>query len=239
MIENVLGNKNDSGKYIGYLMCDGYAGYNVFSGKRLACWAHVRRKFFNIASDNANAKNVLKLINKLYKIERRLSKEKDENKWSNEDFYKHRHSARNMESKKIIKQIKDKLLLYGNKSSPSSSLGKAISYAKNRWFELQVYLEDGCLPIDNNAAERSIRSMVVGRKNWLFAGSEDAGQWAANCYSIMESCRLQGIDPRSYMNIVTKVLIENKNNENFDYSSLTPKMIAEKIKDVRRMMKNL
>ena len=118
-------------------------------------------------------------------------------------------------------------------------MGIAISYAKNRWRELQVYLEDGCLPIDNNDAERSIRSMVVGRKNWLFAGSEDAGMWAANCYSIMESCRLQGIDPRNYMDIVTKILIKNRNIKNFNYDSLTPKMVAEKIKDIRRMSKNL
>jgi len=76
---------DDTGKYLGYLMCDGYAGYNVHSGKRLACWAHVRRQFFKLASGNANAKHILKIINKLYKIEKCLSKEKNENDWSEEE----------------------------------------------------------------------------------------------------------------------------------------------------------
>ena len=239
MISNVLGSVSDSGKYLGYLMCDGYAGYNVHSGKRLACWAHVRRQFFKLASGNANAKHILKLINNLYKIERSISKEKIEKNWSEKEYFENLYSARNIKAKKVIKQLEEALFLYTSKCSPGSSFGKAISYTKNRWKELQVYFEDGCLPIDNNAAERSIRSMVVGRKNFLFVGSEAAGEWAAECYSIMESCRLQGLDPRDYMRAVTPILLENRDNPDFDYAELTPKSVCETVRNIRKMQKNL
>jgi len=239
MISNILGSVSDSGKYLGYLMCDGYAGYNVHSGKRLACWAHVRRQFFKLASGDSNAKHILKLINKLYKIERSISKEKNEKNWSEKEYFEKLFNVRNIEAKKIIKQLEEALFLYANKCSPSSSMGKAISYTKNRWKELQVYLEDGCLPIDNNAAERSIRSMVVGRKNFLFVGSEAAGEWATDCYSIMESCRLQGLDPRDYMRAITPILLENRDNQDFDYTKLTPKSVCETVRNIRKMQKNL
>ncbi|MCK5686192.1 IS66 family transposase [bacterium] len=234
MISNVLGKSTESGKYLGYLMCDGYAGYNIFTGKRLACWAHARRKFFKIADKNPNAKDILNIINELYIIERKVSKKRNEN-----EFFEYRYKIRNSESKKMIDLLKEKLFLYENQCTPGSSMGKAISYTKNRWKELQVYLEDGCLPVDNNAAERSIRSMVVGRKNFLFVGSEDAGEWAANCYTIMESCRLQGIDPRAYMEVVTPILLENKNNSDYDYGQITPRFIVEQFPDIRKMQKNL
>ena len=87
-------------------MCDEYAGYNIFSGKRLACWVHVRRKFFNIAADNANAKHVLKIINKLYKVEKRLSKENNKNNWSDEEFFKQRNLARNSNQRKLLNSWK-------------------------------------------------------------------------------------------------------------------------------------
>ena len=156
-----------------------------------------------------------------------------------EEFFEHLYNARNSESKKVIEQLEEALFLYTNKCSPSSSMGKAISYTKNRWKELQVYLEDSCLPIDNNASERSIRSIVVGRKNFLFVGSEAAGEWAADCYSIMESCRLQGLDPRDYMRAVTPILLENRANQDFDYTQLTPKSVCETVRDIRKMQKNL
>jgi hypothetical protein len=106
-------------------------------------------------------------------------------------------------------------------------MGKAIAYTLKRQASLMVYLENGALPIDNNAAERSLRTMVIGRKNYLFAGSFNAGESAAICYTIMESCKAQNIDPNIYMKYVTPVLLKNKNNPDFDYSQLTPKNIKK------------
>jgi len=227
----------DSGKYLGYLMCDGYAGYNIHQGKRLACWAHARRKFFEASDGNAKAKHILKIIGKLYQVEKLIAIEKEKNSWSEDEFFRQRFEKRNSESRKHIEELKKKLLEYENKFK--SPMRKAIRYALKNWTELQVYLEDGCLPIDNNAAERSIRSMVIGRKNYLFVGSKDGGNRAANCYTIMESCRLQGIDPRDYMLAITPSLIENRDNPDYDYSQLTPKNVCDQVRNIRKMAKNL
>ena len=90
----------------------------------------------------------------------------------------------------------------------------------------RVYLKDGRLPIDNNAVERSMRPIAVGRKNYLFVGSENAGQWAAICYTILENCRMNKLDPRKYMDYVTKQ-IHLQGRENADYASLTPHAVFE------------
>lgn len=240
VISNVLQtNDNESGKYIGYLMCDGYAGYNVHKGKRLACWAHARRQFFKLAANNAKAKHVVNIINKIYKVEKELAADKEQFNWSEEEFFRQRYEKRNSKSHDHIEELEKKLIEYGNNFTPQSAMGKAISYTTKRWKELQVFLEDGCLPIDNNAAERSIRSMVVGRKNYLFAGSKDGGNRAANSYTIMESCRLQGLDPRDYMRAVTPILLFHRDDPDFDYSQLTPKSICITVQMIRKMQKNL
>ena len=109
-------------------------------------------------------------------------------------------------------------------------MGKAIKYALNNWDALILYCEHGYLPIDNNQAERTLRTIVLGRKNWLFAGSKAAGSWAAVCYTIMESCRLLKIDPRIYLKLVLKPLLANKNEADFDYSALTPVKMAPHIR---------
>ncbi|MCK5683462.1 IS66 family transposase [bacterium] len=236
VIANLL-ETGDSGRYLGYLMCDGYAGYNIHQGKRLACWAHARRKFFEASEDNAKAKCILKIIGKLYKVEKQVAIEKEKQGWSEEEFFRQRFERRNLESRKHIGELEKRLLEYENKFK--SPMRKAIRYALKNWAELQVYLEDGCLPIDNNAAERSIRSMVIGRKNYLFVGSKDGGDRAANCYTIMESCRLQGLDPRDYMLAITPVLIENRDNPDYDYSQLTPKNVCDQVRLIRKMKKNL
>jgi hypothetical protein len=78
---------------------------------------------------------------------------------------------------------------------PKSQLGKAVDYTQNIWKELQVFLDDGLIEIDNNPVENAIRPTAIGKKNWLFVGDSQAGQWAAILYTLIESCRLHGIDP--------------------------------------------
>ena len=212
-------------------MCDGYSGYNVHQGKRLACWAHVRRYFHKLAGENKDAKIICLLINLLYRVEKKIHKKGLENSWTKEMIMNEIGECRKIQSKKITDKILKCFNSYENKYSPKSAMGKAISYAKNRWQNLLTYLENSSLPIDNNAAERSLRSMVIGRKNFHFVGSEDAGKWSAICYTIMESCRLQKIDPRKYMEIVTeKLLIDRAYNKKPDYTHLTPLSLADKIR---------
>lgn len=215
----------DSNKkeYFGYLMCDGYGGYNKYIGKRLACWAHGRRKFFNIAGKNRDAKLILDMINSLYSIERDAREKLDNNILTHDEYLKTLSSDRTLKSKKIIDEMEIKLSEFETKYTPSSPMGKAVGYMLNRWPNFKIYLEDPELPIDNNAAERSIRSMVVGRKNYYFVGSEDSGKWSAISYTLMESCRIQGINPREYLKETTKKLLAIRDkNQNIDISTLTP-----------------
>jgi transposase len=222
-----LNNSGENIFYMGNLMCDGYAGYNIHAGKLMACWAHVRRKFYAIADNNASAMKMLNLINRLYKIERSVKKKAIDNNWSDEKLYDELFIARQEKSRKVIDQIHEKLLLLKKVTPPSGSMGKAITYTLNQWPGLDIYLEDGELPIDNNPAENGLRPMVIGRKNYLFAGSLNAGKAAANCYTIVESCKKQGLDPLLYMNCTTPILLENRENPDFDYSQLTPKNIKK------------
>ena len=214
--------------FIGYLMTDAYAGYGEHKGIRLACWTHVRRKFFNLADNNANAKEILDLINALYKVEKKARSKAAKENLDSSAYLEYLAELRQAESKPIIQKINEKLTLFESISTPSSALGKAMSYTRKLWQSLQVYLDDPELPIDNNAAERSLRNVVVGRKNWLFSGSFDAAKAAAVCYSLMESCRLQGIDPWEYMNRATAILLE-KNGE-IDFSTVTPMALAPSIR---------
>jgi len=214
---------NNKKEYFGYLMCDGYSGYNKYSGKRLACWAHGRRKFFSIAGKNRDAKLILDMINSLYSIERDAREKLDSGVLNYDEYLKQLSSDRSLKSKKIIDEIETKLSEFEAKYTPSSSMGKAMKYVRERWPNFKIYLEDPELPIDNNAAERSIRSMVVGRKNYYFVGSEDAGKWSAISYTLMESCRIQGINPIEYLKKTTEKLLSIRDKkEEIDISTLTP-----------------
>ena len=233
-IENVLSkvSGNDEG-FLGYLMCDGYAGYNKHKGKRLACFAHARRNFYKLAEKNRDAKSVLDLINKLYYVEKEIYQLGEDNALSQEEILEKLGECRQTKSKEILSDLKEILNRLNFKYTPKSSMGKAITYMLKRWENFQVYLEDPSLPLDNNAAERSIRSMVIGRKNYYFAGSKKSGKSGAICYTLMESCKLQGIDPRDYLKKVTSELLKLRNAKNPDYSKLTPVALADEIKKMK------
>ncbi|ARE89040.1 IS66 family transposase [Clostridium formicaceticum] len=189
--------------FSGYMQTDGYAGYNkVENVKRLYCLAHIRRKFHEIIVnlDEEALKSSRALIGfnycaQLYKIEKDL-KEQHSGK---EDFYERRYKKRLKASKPIIeafiayvdREIKDAV--------PKSALGKALAYTKPLLPSFKVFLEDGSLEIDNNAAERSIRPFVVGRSNWLFSASTKGAESSALIYSIIETARNNNLVVEKYL----------------------------------------
>jgi len=183
------------GKYSGYVQADAYSGYDEFFRKsdatEVGCHAHARRKFdYALDTDPVRAARLLVLWGRLYDIER---KAKDES-YSSAQLLE----ARQKQAKPILAEIKAVLDEYKNQVLPKSPIGKAITYSLNQWDALNRYVDDPMLEIDNNLSERTLRMVVIGRKNYMFAGSE-AGAWrAAIIYSLVASCKLNDIDPFRY-----------------------------------------
>jgi transposase len=191
------------GTYSGYVQADAYSGYDEFFRKsdatEVGCHAHARRKFdYALDTDPVRAARLLVLWGRLYDIER---KAKDEN-YSSAQLLE----ARQKEARPILAEIKTVLDEYKNRVLPKSPIGKAISYSLNQWEALNIYVDDPMLDIDNNLSERTLRMVVIGRKNYMFAGSE-AGAWrAAVIYSLVASCKLNEIDPfRYFRDVLSRV----------------------------------
>lgn len=170
--------------YKGYLQADAYSGYDSLfeSGEvvEVGCFAHARRKFFDAQSTAALPAGVaLSYVQRLYEIETR-AKELDP---------REREDLREAESQPILKEFKEWLDIQATKALPKSPIGDAIGYALNHWRALTRYTTDGRLSIDNNAAERALRSICIGRKNWLFMGNHEGGRRAAIIFSLVESCK--------------------------------------------------
>jgi transposase len=184
------------GDYAGYLQADAYQGYDAIFEKgwatEVACWAHARRKFFEAQnSDPARAVEMLVLIKDLYKIEQRAR---------DEELQRDQIQAlRQQESKPILTTIGKRLESWATQVLPKSPMGQAIGYARGQWQALNRYTDDGILSIDNNLAERVLRMVAIGRKNWLFVGHDNGGHRAAIIYSLVASCKLCGLDPFAYL----------------------------------------
>ena len=177
--------------YEGYLQRDGYQGYAGLSPEivGVGCWAHARRKFHEAkASSPEEAGIALQQIGKLYAIERQAK----------DLAPKDRAVRRRAEATPILDALAARLDAWQQDALPRSPLGVAVGYAKAQWETLVRYVEDGDLEIDNNAIERAIRGVAVGRKNWLFAGSYEGGKRAAVLYSLVESCKAAGVEPFAY-----------------------------------------
>lgn len=184
------------GNYSGYIQADAYAGYNTVFEKGFAtevgCWAHARRKFYEAKdTDPARAHEMLVLIRELYQIEKQAREDKLEP--GELKVYREKHS------RPILEQIQQRLETFSIEVLPKSPMGQAIGYARGQWQALNRYLEDGILDIDNNLSERTLRMVVIGRKNWLFAGHDNGGHRAAIIYSLVASCKLCKIDPFAYL----------------------------------------
>ncbi len=182
-------------KFCGTLQADAYAGFNqLYHDGRIqqaACWAHVRRYFYDLEQAHASpvAREALQRIGALYGIEEQIrGKPPDE-----------RRAVRRSQSKPLLDLLRQWFESTLPKLSRKSDTTAAIRYALSRWDALLRYIEDGHIEIDNNAAERSLRGVALGRKNYLFAGSDAGGERAAAVYSLIGSAKLNGLDPEAYL----------------------------------------
>ncbi len=185
--------------YSGTIIRDAYAGYNCLDKCRTACcWAHVRRRFYEANEAGfTSAEAPLKLIQSLYEIER-LAKERAEKKGTESALFNARKIARRV-SRKIVDDFFAQCFALQRDKLYSSLLQKAVAYALNIEHELKMFLNDPKLNIDNNPAEQAIRPIAVGRKNWLFAGSETGGQNLAVLYSFAATCKANQVNFRLWL----------------------------------------
>lgn len=228
---------------IAFLVTDGYAGYNPAvadrtipdqSGdrgerpppiRRVACWAHVRRRFLGCAErGDANAHQLVALITELFRIERTIRKDNEKAERRGDAANAHRLAIRQRDSVPIVASIKTLIARFTPLYTAGRDMAKHLGYADRLWDALTLFLDHADLPTDNNASERALRPIVVGRKNWYFVGSEDAGDWAAIFFSLIESCRLLKIDPRRYLAHVTPRLVADQPP---DPQTLTPLALRE------------
>jgi len=188
----------------GVLVGDGYAGYDAFAGKHpnvvvAGCWAHVLRKFRDALTEApVLAVSVMTHIGKLFDLEKRAT--------DDELSHEARLALRRQESAKVIETIDEELRGWRDAYSESGQMGTACKYFENQLEHLRVFLDDARVPIHNNACEVAIRPVAVGRRNWLFAGSPRGGRAAATIYTLVESCKKAGVDPRVYLtDVLTRV----------------------------------
>ena len=182
------------GDWRGTLVCDDYAGYKALFSNGITeagCLAHARRKFFELQSQNQSliAGDALGYLGQLYQIEREAAGLPPEE----------RQHLRQTRAKPIADQLHAWLSQQRQKIPNGSATAKAIDYCLKRWAALTRYLSDGQIPIDNNWIENQIRPIALGRKNWLFAGSQRAGKRAAAIMSLIQSAKLNGHDPHAYL----------------------------------------
>lgn len=182
-------------EFTGTLQADAYAGYDaVYEGERVkeaACMAHVRRQFYDLyeAHKSPVAKEALERIAALYAIEDEIRGRSAEE----------RRQVRNERSRPLLESMKQWMEETLSKLSRKSDTTRAIRYALGRWDALMRFCDDGHLEIDNNAAERSLRAVVLGRKNYLFAGSDAGGERAAAIYTLIGTAKLNGLNPEAYL----------------------------------------
>jgi transposase len=184
-------------KRSGIVQCDGYTGYKRIARQHedvvwAGCLAHCRRKFIEaLDAGDMRAAGPVTVIRGLYKIEA----EATEAGLTPEQRLEKRITYAAISMASFGKWLRD----MQPDVPPKTPLGKAITYAVNQWASFQVYLTDGRVPIDNNGVERQIRRIAVGRKNYLFAGSDEGARRAAILYSVLGTCSLVGADPYAYM----------------------------------------
>jgi transposase len=213
--------------FSGTLQCDAYKAYTCFQKQRAGplklagCWAHVRRKFFeSLSRDPPVARWLLGQIARLYLIERRLRLA--------DASAKLRAVTRAVESAPILRRIGKALMLLKPRYLPQSNLGKAINYAMGQWTDLQVYLYNGSIEIDNNLVENAIRPTKLGAKNWLFFGSEDSGKTSAIIFTLVESAKRHGLEPYAYL---SELLHRLPNANNQEIARFTPAAMAKAKQD--------
>jgi transposase len=194
--------------FSGTLQADAYAGFHhLYEGGRIqeaACWAHVRRKFYDLQVAHASplAAEALKRIAQLYAIESEIRGRPPHE----------RLQARTTRARPLLELLHQWLQSTLAVVSRKSEIAAAIRYALGRWRALLRYVEDGTIEIDNNAAERALRAVALGRKNYLFAGSDSGGERAAAIYSLIGTAKLNRLDPEAYLRTVLERIADHPIN---------------------------
>jgi hypothetical protein len=194
--------------FTGILQADAYSGFApLYADGRIveaACWAHARRKYYDVyvMDRSPTAHEALERIGELYAIEREIRGQAPED----------RLAVRRARSAPLLYALRSWLRDTHATLSVKSPLAGAIQYTLARWAALTRYTDDGRIEIDNNAAERAIRALVLGRRNYLFAGSDAGGETAARLYTLIGTCRLNDIDPHLYLRYVLERIAEHPIN---------------------------
>jgi transposase len=182
--------------YKGYLQADDYAGYHATfrSGRVLhvACWAHARRRFHDIAKAQPTATlahEALAFIGRLYQIEARAKEHPPDE----------RGRMRQAQTVPLLSQFKSWLEAHYRQLLPQGPLAQAMAYVLSNWQALTRFTDDGMLAADSNLVERTIRPIANGRKAWLFTASDRGGRAAASAFSLIETCKLNGVEPFAYL----------------------------------------
>jgi transposase len=211
----------------GILQVDAYSGFSaLFENAQIveaSCWAHSRRKFYDLYAEDRSpvATEAIQRIGALYAIEREIRGTPSS----------HRAMVRQQRAGPLLAELNAWLVATLQRVSAKSELAGAIRYALVRWTALTRYRDDGRIEIDNNTAERSIRPVVLGRRNYLFAGSDAGGERAANIYSLIGSAMLNAMDPYIYLRHVLERIAEHPINR---IEELLPWNVAAKVPDQRR-----
>ena len=194
--------------FTGILQADGYAGFEALyaSGRigEAACWAHARRKYFDLhqTTGSPQALSALQRIGELYDIERAIRGQSAEQ----------RRRVRQGQAAPRLQALKHWMDQTLAATSAKSDLGKAILYSARRWAAFVRYADDGRIEIDNSAAERALRCVALGRHNFLFAGSDAGGERAAAKYSLIGTAKLNGLDPEAWLRHVLERIAEHPIN---------------------------
>jgi transposase len=195
------------GDWRGSLVTDDFSGYKaLFSSgvQEAGCMAHARRKFFDLFASNKSpmAETALKFIQQLYEVEREVQGLSAQERWS----------IRQSRGRPIAQKMHAWLIHTRGEIADGSAGARAMDYSLKRWAALVRYLDNAQLPIDNNKIENAIRPIALGRKNWLFAGSQRAGKRAVAAMSLIQSAKLNGYDPYAYLKDVLERLPTHKNH---------------------------
>lgn len=192
--------------YKGWVHADGYSGFNGLFGENkaneMACMAHVRRKFVDVftAQGSAIAEEAINRIREIYIIEKDIRGRSPEEK----------AAVRQAEAKPIFNDLETWLHAQLPRLSSKTPLAQAIRYALGRMPKARPYLTNGHLSLDNNAAERAVKPVAIGRKNWIFAGSEGGGKAMAIAYSLIETAKLNDVDPQAWLTWVLARIADQK-----------------------------
>jgi transposase len=185
--------------YVGLMQADAFNGYNdLYRANRkpapileAACWSHGRRKFFDLTKSGEApiATEAVRRIDELFEIERAVNRQTSEQ----------RLAARREKSRPLVVNLEIWMRQQRALLSSSNDTAKAINYLLNRWVAFTRFLDDGRVCLSNNAAERALRGVAVGRKNWTFAGSDAGGHRAAAVYTLVETCKMNDVDPQAWL----------------------------------------